>query len=219
MKDDYKHFFTYHKWLLRALPLLYAVGIVLHLLPATVALAAWVTPWFLFLCGVSVLLLVPAALTRRWLLWLLLTPVLTLAAEIIGVQTGVLFGDYNYGPVLGIRFYGVPLLIAFNWLLVICGSLNLAALLTRQRFLQILLTGGFAFVFDFIMEPVAIRLGYWHWEGDIIPVKNYITWTALALLIAIIYHLLDLKQPRKTAAFYLAMQALFFGCLWLFFSI
>ena len=46
-------------------------------------------------------------------------------AEILGVQYGLIFGNYEYGNNLGLKILGVPLLIGFNWVIltVICGSI------------------------------------------------------------------------------------------------
>ena len=46
-----------------------------------------------------------------------------MVTEIIGVNTGYLFGDYSYGEVLGTKIYGVPLLIGMNWFMsVFCAG-------------------------------------------------------------------------------------------------
>ena len=47
-------------------------------------------------------------------------------AEILGVQYGLIFGNYEYGNNLGLKILGVPILIGFNWvvLTVICGSIS-----------------------------------------------------------------------------------------------
>ena len=38
--------------------------------------------------------------------------------EILGVQLGWIFGDYQYGEALGYKLFGVPLLIGVNWTLL-----------------------------------------------------------------------------------------------------
>ena len=42
-----------------------------------------------------------------------------LIIEIIGVRTGYIFGNYNYGNVLGIKVYDTPIVIGVNWLMLI----------------------------------------------------------------------------------------------------
>ncbi len=40
-------------------------------------------------------------------------------AEIIGVHTGLLFGDYTYGQSLGFKLWNILLIIAVNWLILV----------------------------------------------------------------------------------------------------
>src|SRR5689334_22296373 len=42
-----------------------------------------------------------------------------LITEITGANTGLLFGRYEYGNVLGIKIFGVPLLIGVNWFIAV----------------------------------------------------------------------------------------------------
>ena len=42
-----------------------------------------------------------------------------MGTEMIGVQTGRLFGNYQYGNLLGPKLYGVPWLIGLNWFVVV----------------------------------------------------------------------------------------------------
>ena len=39
--------------------------------------------------------------------------------EAIGVNTGLLFGTYEYGANLGFKIFGVPLIIGVNWTVLI----------------------------------------------------------------------------------------------------
>ena len=39
--------------------------------------------------------------------------------EVIGVKTQAVFGTYNYGKTLGFKVFDVPLMMGFNWLLLI----------------------------------------------------------------------------------------------------
>ena len=49
-----------------------------------------------------------------------------ITVEIIGINTGILFGDYTYGNVLGLKFKNVPVLIGINWFIIIycCGPIG-----------------------------------------------------------------------------------------------
>ena len=106
-------------------------------------------------------------------------------SEVIGVATGLLFGSYGYGEVLGLKLFDVPLTLGLLWLLMIYGSRDIAQRISSNLLLASFLGATFMTLFDFIMEPVAVELGYWSWENGIIPFQNYAAW----FLISFILHL------------------------------
>ena len=53
-------------------------------------------------------------------------------SEVVGVNTGLLFGEYHYSKILGIQLFQVPILIAVNWFIIIyCSGICTHALLSR----------------------------------------------------------------------------------------
>jgi putative membrane protein len=54
--------------------------------------------------------------------------------EVVGVKTGLIFGEYKYGSTLGIKLFEVPLIIGFNWVFVILGSISISRLITKMFF-------------------------------------------------------------------------------------
>jgi putative membrane protein len=149
-------------------------------------------------------------------------------AEIIGVNTGMLFGDYSYGQVLGLKLFEVPLIIGVNWFIIIycCGSgihyiLNeLTGKLTDQsktpakslKALSVIIDGAsLAVAFDWLMEPVAIRLGFWKWNGNgSIPLYNYVCWFFISLLLLIVFHFWNFNKQSKFSVNLLLIQSMFF---------
>ena len=106
-----------------------------------------------------------------------------IAVEIIGINTKILFGDYTYGNVLGYKVQNVPLLIGVNWFIIIyCSGISIHTLLMKAinrisadtgkspmalKALSVIIDGAtLAVFFDWVMEPVAVKLGYWTWNGD-----------------------------------------------------
>jgi bisanhydrobacterioruberin hydratase len=62
-------------------------------------------------------------------------------------------------------------------------------------------------LFDLVMEPAAVRLGYWTWQGGTIPLQNFISWFVLALLLTTagsFMHLDKILASRRLVHFYLA---------------
>jgi bisanhydrobacterioruberin hydratase len=193
---------------------LYFVGILSHLAPAFRPLMALLTPWFLLVTGTAALILaIPERSRGPFLTWVGVCCLLTFGLEALGVATGKVFGAYHYGTVLGRHILGVPPVIGFNWVMIILAFSSLSVRLPRGRFYGPFLAAAAATLFDWIMEPVAIGLGYWTWEGGDIPLQNYAAWFLIALAMSLAYSLLNIKSRRETPAILAAAQLLFFGVL------
>jgi putative membrane protein len=63
------------------------------------------------------------------------------------------------------------------------------------------------------MEPVAIYLNYWNWEGDVIPLQNYVAWFLIAFFFASIFSYLKIEIKGKIFAHYFLIQFFFFVIL------
>ena len=206
------------------LAVLFSVGVAGHAIPAALPLMLKLTPGFSLLTGALVVAPSLAVGGWRFALWVAGAYAFTFMAEAMGVATGAIFGEYAYGPTLGWAWRGVPLIIAFNWVLVVNGSVYVAGRIIPAsagvlRPLAIsLLTGLIAAAFDFLMEPVAIRLDYWTWAGGAIPLQNYVAWFAIAALAASAHPRqrrvsCDLGTAGWLAGIFVAMQAVFFAAL------
>ncbi len=161
----------------------------------------------------------------KLLLFLVLASFTGFICEMIGVKTGALFGDYIYGDILGWKINGVPVLISVNWFIVIYGSGMLAVQLRQfiaSRFpfknavyskllgLSIIIDGALiATLFDWVMEPAAVKLGFWSWEGGHIPLLNYTSWFLISMALLLIFSRLKLK-PHIFAVNLLLIQTVFF---------
>lgn len=135
-----------------------------------------------------------------------------LFSEILGVQTGLVFGEYSYGKVLGPKILGTPLVIGVNWLmLVYCSSVSINYLLQKDSpFIKALLAAAAMVALDFLIEPVAIKYGFWSWGGEEIPLQNYLAWFAIALVLCFLFQKMIGKKKNKVALALFIMQFLFF---------
>ena len=91
----------------------------------------------------------------------------------------------------------MPLIIGFNWVFVILGSIAISRLLTNNIFLSPVISALIAFIFDLILEPIAIKLDYWSWSEGIIPIQNYLAWFVIALISALGFNYLKVKVNFK----------------------
>ena len=166
---------------------------------------------------------------RNLYFWLFTLAVMCIGfvVEVTGVNTGYLFGNYQYGKVLGIKWQQVPLVIAVNWFIVIyCCGMAVTALLERitkpvqgmpsahapvLKAISVISDGAtLAVLFDWLIEPVAVKLGYWQWQGGQIPVYNYVCWFVISLALMTLFRFLPFDKRNKFAINLLLIQIMFF---------
>lgn len=211
-----KKIITSHKEIF-FLYIIFFVGIIGHLYEPLRNLMLILTPVTLLLTGLVVLFFSFKTSSNNFLLWAILTYIITFILEVIGVKTGLIFGEYNYGLTLGIKLFEVPLIIGFNWVFVILGSISIARLITTNIYLSAFITSFIAFIFDLILEPIAISLDYWSWSDNIIPIQNYLAWFVIAFISSIGFSYLKVKVSSKISSHYLLVQFLFFAVLLIFY--
>ncbi len=132
--------------------------------------------------------------------------------EVAGVNTGCIFGSYFYGKTLGLKILDVPLMIGVNWmLLVYC----IAVLLQPIRNSMLFASVGAAVMtlLDILIEPVAIRLDFWHWSNEIIPVQNYVAWFLVSFLLFLCFRRFVPALSNRIAGWVLGIQFTFFAAL------
>ena len=149
--------------------------------------------------------------------------------EVIGTSTGNLFGNYSYSKNLGPAFKNVPLVIGINWCIIMycCGvAVHIVFKKLSDRVkeitgsatspvLQLLSTSTDAAIlavfFDWILEPAAIKLGYWQWldDGDV-PAFNYMCWFMISSVLLLLFGLLKFEKNNKFAVHLLMIMAMFF---------
>ena len=213
MRNTVESIYSRKRLVLFILISFFGLGVLWHALPAVFPVMMMITPYVLFVFGMVIFL--PAFLEdgRRLLLWACLTYLLTFAIEAAGVATGRIFGVYSYGEALGAKLLGVPLLIGFNWTIVVLGIASFFSRFIKNRFLVIVLVALGGVLFDWVMEPVAIALDYWNWQNAVIPLRNYLAWFAIGFAAATGYALLDIKLKTIYPSVYVLIQLLFFAAL------
>ena len=150
------------------------------------------------------------------------------AVEYIGTHHHWLFGDYVYLKAMGLQWQHVPLVIGVNWFIIIyCCGISINTLLMKAinriaadtgknpmaiKALSVIIDGAtLAVFFDWLLEPVAVKLGYWFWNGDgEIPMFNYICWFVVSLLLLMVFHLAKFNKQNKFAVNLLLIQLMFF---------
>lgn len=133
-----------------------------------------------------------------------------LAVEIIGVQTGVLFGVYSYSGLLGLRILGTPLMIGVNWLLMIISVWSISILFFKRLPLAAAMGAALMVLMDLLIEPFAIFFNLWTWENNDPPLQNFIAWFAISFLILLVFGKLVGDRRNQIAAFSYFIMLIFF---------
>jgi bisanhydrobacterioruberin hydratase len=178
--------------------------------------------WFVSLTPLSLLLSAGILLafspekTRNMYAWCAFSFLMGFVAEVIGVNTGWPFGVYQYGSVLGPQWWNTPLMIGTNWFIVTYAANEAVQRRTKGRWpfwataiaAALICTG-----LDVLIEPVAIRLGYWTWADGVPPLQNYMGWFGVSLLISLPYTHLAGRHTNPAAPILLVLQVVFFIAL------
>ncbi|MFA7288578.1 MAG: carotenoid biosynthesis protein [Melioribacteraceae bacterium] len=196
--------------------IMYSVGIAGHLSEPTRSLMIMLTPFTLLLCSSILFYAIYEEINSQFLSWLISTYIITFVLEAYGTASGLIFGNYKYGDSLGWKLFDVPIIIGLNWVIVILGGLTFSKMITKNIYISSLITGIVAVLFDFILEPLAMKLDYWQWRGNIIPLQNFTAWFIIAVVFALGFNLKKMKINSKIPLFYIIIQAVFFLVLRVF---
>jgi putative membrane protein len=103
--------------------------------------------------------------------------------EVLGVQTGWPFGQYQYLDALGWPLWGVPLIMGLNWALLLYATAALAGRLVRPVGLRIALAAAMMVFIDSWIEPISATLRFWEWADGHAPLINFLGWFGVSALL------------------------------------
>jgi putative membrane protein len=113
-------------------------------------------------------------------------------AEVVGVRTGVPFGDYSYRGTLGPEVASVPLVVPLAWTMMSYPVLLAARRLTRR---WVPIVGGYGLMaWDVCLDPQMVDDGHWRWADptpsfpgvDGIPLSNFAGWFLVGTLMMLV---------------------------------
>ena len=111
-----------------------------------------------------------------------------MVSEILGVNYGLIFGDYVYLDNLGFKVLGVPVLIGINWIILTFITGSMSSYIIKNKHIATLTGAILMILLDLIIEPVAPLLGFWIFDLPTVPLQNYIGWFIIGLTTQYIYH-------------------------------
>lgn len=178
-------------------------------------------PFFEHLIGLSILIsfFLMILFHQGWNIRFIIASLIIYSAgfwvEVAGVQTGVIFGSYEYHSNLGPKMHGTPLLLGINWLMLVYAVHHILLKMKVNVMLKPFIGGCMLVVYDVIMEPVAINWNMWQWEGGSVPIRNYIAWFVISVIFFVLLNLMKVRYKNRVSTLVLIAQA----CLFLLLNI
>lgn len=145
--------------------------------------------------------------------------------EVIGLNTNIFESRIQYSDLLGLKVFHVPLIIGLNWFKIIycsyVGSIFLSQLISEhtkgtlqsafQKPLVYAIVAAFITVlFEYLMEPLALKLGYWKWQNNEVPDLRYLYLFITSFILARVFYTIRLPHTNGFTLAILAIQMLFF---------
>lgn len=150
------------------------------------------------------------AVVHRGLWWALRLAVVTLggglAAEAIGVRTGLPFGNYTYADSLGPKLFDVPLLVPLAWTMMAYPVLLAARRLTQRHPAALVPVGAFGLMaWDVFLDPQMVGDGHWTWADPTpalpgvagIPLTNFAGWLGAGALMMLVLAIVLPRNSRR----------------------
>lgn len=134
-------------------------------------------------------------------------------AEVVGVETGRIFGEYFYGKALGLKFFDVPLVIGLNWAMLLLMTNAFSGFLGDTFWVKSLVGAVFMTLLDALIEPVAPLLDFWYWTNDTAPLQNFLAWFIIALVMHLFANKILPKQQNPKAIYLYYIHLAFFFIL------
>jgi len=188
----------------------YAIGALGMIIPQTFMLFCRLTPLSLLLSLFCLAWFHPDKREFKTLFVFSLIFITCLVIEIIGVNTGLIFGPYEYGNTLGIKIFGTPLLIGLNWVLLTYLTSSVVEKVKIKVALKICIASLIMLGYDVVLEQAAPITGLWQWEGGKVPLQNYAVWLLLALVFHSLIKIFRVKTANPLSGVMLSSQILFF---------
>lgn len=178
--------------------------------------------WFLTLTPLSLLLSFIMilwhleSLSTKAVLAMSIPFFLGFVAEALGVNFGLIFGNYIYGENLGFKVFGVPLMICVNWTLLTMATADISRLLFKNIIITSLVGASLMTGLDFIIEVSAPRFDFWEFKNGFVPLQNYIGWLCTAFIAHLGYQYFKINTS-KLISIHVFVSIVVFFTVFLFF--
>lgn len=218
-KSHLTRYLSIHKrFVIAFFVIFYVVGIIGMALPVSQPLFIKLVPVALLLSLIAILLFHQTEFDNRTILVFATIAISGFFIEVIGVNTGLIFGRYEYGEALGMKIFNTPLLIGINWLMLMYAGHSFTEKIKLSGWLSILIASMLILLYDLVLEIIAPALDMWQWENGIVPLQNYIAWFLITFLFQLLLKITKVKTTNSMAILIVLMQVAFFLLLLVLFN-
>lgn len=147
---------------------------------------------------------------KKTLVFFVITAGVSWGYEHVGVETGLIYGQYHYTDYLGEKLGHVPIIIPLAWFMMIYPSYIIAnmifsgkAISVQNKFSRIivlaLLSAVIMTAWDFVIDPYLSgpTIEAWVWEKGgayfDIPIHNYFGWILTTFTVYLLYRIFETK--------------------------
>ena len=128
---------------------------------------------------------------------------------------------------MGTTFNKVPWLSGLNWFVVVFCSASCMQqfqewvskktassgmeISAKIASLSLIIDGAIlAVFFDWIMEPVAMKLGFWQWTNQQVPLYNYVCWFLISVALLFLFNRAGFQKGTISGYICLLFRPYFF---------
>lgn len=184
--------------------------------------------WAHYLSGINVILFAIPTFwaTTRWLgrrdaiILFAGLGILALAVETAAIITGFPYGHFGYSDLLGYRLFGyVPWTVALAWTPLLLAAYAVARRTIENLPLRIIVVAMILVVFDLVLDPGAVRLGFWQYSsGGVfygVPVSNFVGWIFSGAIGAVVMEVFTAwRRPLLPLPAQMVSSGLFIVVFW-----
>jgi isopentenyl-diphosphate Delta-isomerase len=185
-------------------------------------------PWSHYVSALSVVAFALPSFwaVRRWLGWkngatlIAVLGAYAFLVETTAIITGFPYGHFGYSEHLGYRVFGyTPWTLAFAWTPLMLGAYAVARRIIATRLVRIVAAALILTTFDLVLDPGAVYLGFWKYEGGgwfyEVPWTNFAGWLLSSFVgAAIIDTIVESFKPLLPTPAQLWMSATAIVFLW-----